>query len=93
MTSLIVSSQEAIVKGAALRGLELLTPTVRLARRHYGYGVSLAFREGVDDENDSHYSRWDASKRCGTRVQWFLAKVLPMLLLSSHMLMFSGRSD
>ncbi|KAE8446939.1 hypothetical protein EG329_011421 [Mollisiaceae sp. DMI_Dod_QoI] len=72
------SCQEAIVKGAALRGLEILTPTVRLARRNYGYGISKDFREGHDDENDAYYSEWDGTKRCGTRVQWFLSKGDPI---------------
>jgi hypothetical protein len=71
----VFHSQEAIVKGAALRGLELMTPTVRLARRHYGYGISKAFREGIDDENDAWYCDWDGKKWCSARVQWFLSKV------------------
>jgi len=72
---LIDTSQEAIVKGAALRGLELLAPSVRLARRHYGYSISNTFREGIDDENDAYYCDWDGRKMCGARIQWFLSKV------------------
>jgi hypothetical protein len=75
--SRIITSQEAIVKGAALRGLELLTPTVRLARRHYGYSISKLFREGVDNENDAYFCDWDNRKMCGARMQWFVAKVCP----------------
>lgn len=72
------SCQEAIVKGAALRGLELLTPTVRLARRHYGYSISSPFREGIDDENDAYFCDWDGRKMCNSRIQWFLSKGDPI---------------
>ncbi|KAH8665032.1 hypothetical protein BGZ60DRAFT_432284 [Tricladium varicosporioides] len=68
------SCQEAIVKGAALRGLEGLRPNKRLARRHYGYSISQPFREGIDNEDDSWICDWDGKKWCSNRMQWFLAK-------------------
>lgn len=55
-------SQEAIVKGAALRGLERLRPSKRLARRHYGYSISMLFREGIDNEDYAWHSDWDGRK-------------------------------
>jgi molecular chaperone DnaK (HSP70) len=66
--------QEAIVKGAALRGLSSLVPTTRLARRHYGYSGSNLFREGIDDERDGWVSDWDNRKWCKNRMTWFLNK-------------------
>ena len=68
------SCQEAIVKGAALRGLAGLRPNKRLARRHYGYSVSLPFREGVDNEEHAWTSDWDGRKWCSHRMTWFLAR-------------------
>ena len=68
------SCQEAIVKGAALRGLEGLRPNKRLARRHYGYSISLPFRDGVDNEDYAWTSSWDGRRWCSHRMTWFLSK-------------------
>lgn len=63
------------MKGAALRGLEGLRPTKRLARRHYGYSISFPFREGIDNEDHGWINDWDDSKWCHHRMEWFLSKV------------------
>jgi len=70
--------QEAIVKGAALRGLIGLKPNKRLARRHYGHAITWPFREGVDDEMHSYYCKFDQIKYCSNRVKWFLDRGVSM---------------
>lgn len=76
--------QATVVRGAALRGLEGLTPLYRQARRHYGYNVSEAFRQGIDPESKSYVCKFDGSKRCSDRVVWALQKVRFTLFLLTH---------
>jgi hypothetical protein len=71
---LTIHSQEAIVKGACLRGLEGLKPNRRIARRHYGYSISLPFRDGIDNEDYAWTCEWDKTKWCNHRMEWFLNK-------------------
>src|ERR1700744_6030827 len=63
-----ICSQEAIVKGAALRGLIGLKPNKRLARRHYGHAISSKFRDGIDDEAHSYWCKFDRIKYCSNRL-------------------------
>ncbi|KAM0183762.1 hypothetical protein ACHAPF_000206 [Botrytis cinerea] len=46
--------QSAVVRGAALRGLEGIAPRVKHLRRHYGISLDKSFREGIDPEEDSY---------------------------------------
>ncbi|CAG8949948.1 hypothetical protein HYFRA_00004279 [Hymenoscyphus fraxineus] len=66
--------QAAIVRGAALRGLEGLAPRKKYARRHYGMCLGMRFRENVDPETSSYIGRYDDVKRCSTRVKWLISK-------------------
>lgn len=68
-------SQAAIVKGAALRGLEDLKPMSRIARRHYGFECAEAFREGIDPEHLSRIDDWSGEKYCDDRMTWGIHKV------------------
>lgn len=68
-------SQAAIVKGAALRGLEGLKPTITIATRHYGWSLDLLFREGIDDEENSYIDVYDGTKRCRGRMDWAINMV------------------
>lgn len=63
------------MRGAALRGLARIRPTEIVAKRHYGWSIHKSFREGVDDEEDVTYSKWDGSKRCSQRMTWAVKKV------------------
>jgi hypothetical protein len=70
-------SQAAIVKGAALRGLEGLKPSITIATRHYGWSIAIRFREGIDDEKNSHFDNFDSSKRCLGRMEWVIDMARP----------------
>jgi hypothetical protein len=65
--------QAAIVRGAALRGLEGITPRMKRARRHYGFKLGKRFREGQDPKDSAYLDDFDI-KYCGTRIQWTIAK-------------------
>ncbi|EME44334.1 hypothetical protein DOTSEDRAFT_88524 [Dothistroma septosporum NZE10] len=66
--------QAAILRGAAVRGLEGTTPRSRRCRRHYGVGLALPFREGLDPEECQVIWPWDRSKMCKDRVHWLIDK-------------------
>ncbi|KAF8853277.1 Hsp70 family protein-like protein [Acephala macrosclerotiorum] len=66
--------QAAIVKGAALRGLEGLTPRIKHARRHYGFICGMPFRPGRDDEEHSFINEFDDMKMCSGLMRWMIAK-------------------
>ncbi|ORY17048.1 hypothetical protein BCR34DRAFT_597140 [Clohesyomyces aquaticus] len=63
------SCQEAIVKGAALRGLLGIKPTRDMSDHHYGYSISMPFREGIDDEAHSWTCPWEGTKWCRHRME------------------------
>lgn len=68
-------SQAAVVRGAALRGLEGLAPTKKYARRHYGVSAGKIFRENIDPEYLSYMSTYDNQKCCDGRMSWMISKV------------------
>ncbi len=72
---LIILSQAAVVRGAALRGLEGTAPRIKYARRHYGIQLGMKFREGIDPEEDAYISLLDNTKRCAGRMKWLISKV------------------
>lgn len=63
-----------MVRGAALRGLQGVTPRIRKVRRHLGIRLSLKF-EGVDPEEDSYTDPWNDTKMCTSRMSWLIFKV------------------
>jgi hypothetical protein len=67
--------QAAIVRGAALRGLEGIAPSQKCCRRSYGVGTLQLFREGIDPEQKAQWNKWDGTKRCHGRMDWLIAKV------------------
>jgi len=75
--------QAAIVRGAALRGMEGIAPSKKCCRRSYGVGSLQMFREGIDPEHRAHWNKWDGSKRCFGRMEWLIAKVTHPELLPS----------
>ncbi|RFU34080.1 hypothetical protein B7463_g2225, partial [Scytalidium lignicola] len=67
--------QAAVVQGAALRGLEGIAPRVKHARRHYGFCISNAFREGIDPEAYAYFSDFYENKKlCINRMWWLISK-------------------
>ncbi|KAK0647227.1 Chaperone protein DnaK [Lasiodiplodia hormozganensis] len=66
--------QAAVVKGAALRGLESLVPLHRKARRHYGFVVNKPFRPGVDPEDYGFIDEFSMEKVCRERMDWVIRK-------------------
>ncbi|KAH8766958.1 Hsp70 family protein-like protein [Hyaloscypha sp. PMI_1271] len=67
--------QAAVVQGAALRGLEGISPRVKYARRHYGFEIASDFREGIDSEIDAFFSRFDENRKlCRNRILWLISK-------------------
>ncbi len=66
-TLLILWRQSAVVRGAALRGLEGIAP--RMKR-----GLSCAFRQGTDPEELAYIDDFDNSKLCSGRIEWMIAK-------------------
>ncbi|KAH8762343.1 Hsp70 family protein-like protein [Hyaloscypha finlandica] len=59
--------QSAVVRGAALRGLEGIAPRMKRARRHYGIGLCFRFREGTDPEELAYIDEFDNIKMCRGR--------------------------
>ena len=72
---LISCSQSAVLRGAALRGLEGLAPRIKHARRHYGLSGGFPFRENIDPENRSYFKSTDNTKYCSGRMEWLISKV------------------
>ncbi|KAH8804545.1 Hsp70 family protein-like protein [Xylogone sp. PMI_703] len=66
--------QAAVVRGAALRGLEGIAPRIKHARRHYGVCLELPFREGIDPEELAHIHNYYDTKYCRNRTQWLISK-------------------
>ncbi|TGO59585.1 hypothetical protein BCON_0043g00440 [Botryotinia convoluta] len=66
--------QSAVVRGAALRGLEGIAPRSKRLRRHYGISLQLPFREGIDSEKDSCIDSWGDEKMCIHRMKWLILK-------------------
>lgn len=66
--------QAAIVRGAALRGLEDIAPVRKRCRRHYGFILHDTFREGIDPQADAGYDAWSGRKVCVTRINWQIKK-------------------
>ena len=73
LTLLTFWRQSAVVRGAALRGLEGIAPRMKRARRHYGVGLNDQFREGTDPEELGYIDEFDV-KMCRGRVEWLIAK-------------------
>ena len=73
-------SQSAVVKGAALRGLEGTKPRRTYCRFHYGYLAMTEFREGLDDEKDAVIDQFYRTKLCSNRMIWFIKKVSRQLI-------------
>src|SRR4030081_2004779 len=69
----IFSSQAAVVRGAAIRGLEGVMPATLICRRHYGLCYGRPFNPSRDDEKHSYYT-W-GEKYCAGHMDWMLAKV------------------
>lgn len=72
---LTFSRQSAVIRGAALRGLEYIAPRSRQSRRHYGFSCGDVFREGIDDEDDSYPCAITGEKYCSGRMLWTIEKV------------------
>jgi hypothetical protein len=72
---LISCSQSAVLRGAALRGLEGLAPRIKHSRRHYGISASYPFRENIDPEDHAFLWYTDNSKYCSGRMKWLISKV------------------
>lgn len=71
---LIFLSQAAIVRGAALRGLEGTAPRVKHIRKHYGFVLGMPFRKDIDLEELAYFDAFDNTKRC-LRMNWIISKV------------------
>lgn len=50
------NSQAAIVRGAAIRGLEGTTPSTLICRRHYSFQMGVHFKDGVHNEKNEYWS-------------------------------------
>jgi len=73
---LILCSQSAVLRGAALRGLEGLAPRIKHARRHYGVSGGSHFRENIDPEYRSYIEPMFNQKYCTGRMKWLISKVI-----------------
>ncbi len=78
---LMCFSQSAVVRGAALCGLEGIAPRVKHARRHYGFVLGQPFREGVDPEEYVYYDKVDNVKYCTNVVRWIISKASNQVLI------------
>jgi hypothetical protein len=75
-------SQVAVVKGAALRGLEGVAPQKKRCKRHYGIDCDFDFREGIDEERHSYINPLTGRKLCRGRAFWLMAKVREASILT-----------
>jgi hypothetical protein len=75
-----VNSQAAIVRGAAIRGLEGTVPDKLICRRHYGFSWGLPFRVGIDEERYGYTSF--GSKFCSGHMNWMIAKVCLAIVIT-----------
>ncbi|RJE22726.1 hypothetical protein PHISCL_04942 [Aspergillus sclerotialis] len=66
--------QAAIVRGAALRGLEGISSMYTHCHFHYGWSWGLKFREGIDKEEHAYITAYDKVKMCNHRMHWEVAK-------------------
>ncbi|KAL2138658.1 hypothetical protein VTI28DRAFT_6461 [Corynascus sepedonium] len=66
------SCQAAVVRGAAIRGLEGTMPRTIICRRHYGLKADILFRPGIDDEKHA-YDYW-GDTYCSGRMSWLVKK-------------------
>ncbi|TVY34708.1 Chaperone protein DnaK [Lachnellula subtilissima] len=64
--------QSAVVRGAALRGLEGIAPRMKHVRRHYGISLNKLFRKGIDPKEKLY--RMDNTKLCRDRMDWLISK-------------------
>lgn len=68
--------QAAIVRGAALGGLQDIQPSSRRARMHYGIDVTESFDPVIHQNRDRYTDDWDGSDRADHQVLWELPKVI-----------------
>lgn len=68
-------SQAAVVRGAAICGLEGLAPRLKQSRLHYGFDIGSPFRDGIDPEHQSYIDKFSNEKYCHNRMDWVVAKV------------------
>ncbi|KAK3897932.1 heat shock protein SSA3 [Staphylotrichum tortipilum] len=64
--------QAAVVRGAAIRGLEGAIPGTLICRRHYGFDWGLRFKEGIDDEANAY--ELFGTKYCAGFMQWMVER-------------------
>jgi hypothetical protein len=78
----VCGSWSAIVRGAAIWGLETAAPiTNRIARRYYGVEYRTVWAPG-DPEEFKKYDDWEMKYYCTKRIQWFIQKVSSSIYLS-----------
>lgn len=67
--------QAAIIKGAALWGLDTVKVSSRSCRRHYGFSFQDEFDEDLDPEGKLVFQEWFPDYRlCEGRMAWQIAK-------------------
>jgi hypothetical protein len=71
---LIFFSQAAVVRSAALRGLEGVAPRLKHVRKHYGMELGENFREGIDPEEKAYFDPLNNRKLCSDRIRWLISK-------------------
>ncbi|EPS39914.1 hypothetical protein H072_6309 [Dactylellina haptotyla CBS 200.50] len=64
--------QAAVVRGAAIRGLEGTMPSKLICRRHYGFTWGEVFRPGIDKEENAFYIF--GTKFCRGFIKWMMTK-------------------
>ncbi|KAK4152182.1 heat shock protein SSA3 [Chaetomidium leptoderma] len=64
--------QAAVVRGAAIRGLEGAMPRTLICRRHYGFQCGYPFRPLIDDEKNA-FVLW-GEKYCSGGIVWMIKK-------------------
>jgi hypothetical protein len=47
---------------------------MKRARRHYGVGLAMIFRQDDDAEDMAYTDSFDNTKMCSNRVDWMIAK-------------------
>ncbi|MCJ1265191.1 hypothetical protein MMC22_005066 [Lobaria immixta] len=66
--------QAAVVRGAALRGLEGTAPTIKQCRYHYGFSWAIKFRPGIDKEENAYIDDFGGKKYVRGIMNWVIKK-------------------
>lgn len=82
VADLYLHRQAAVVRGAALWGLNTVRVKSRICRLHYGFSFDNIFEEGIDADSRRVYQDWTPNvDLCRGRIEWLIKKVREITFL------------